>query len=142
VVLTPVESGRAVVLPHSPALPSKTTDKFWLSEWAPNASGLAGPRSGKWVVTVDEQDLDAAWAEIRMALLKGKLGPAAKTRTAMRHPFLEPDGKTVICVYVEDSLDAKDRNRVLGMLGNLGFQNVKFRTDEESLRDWRSCLPG
>jgi hypothetical protein len=122
-------------------LPSATKDRPWIQEWNPAASGEVGPRSGKWIVTIDEEDLDAAWAEIRTALLQGKLGPAAKTRTAMRHPFLAPDGKTVICVYVADSIDPRERNRVLRMLGNLGFQNVRYKTDEETRRDWRSCLP-
>lgn len=123
-----------------PLVPSKTTDRFWIQDWAPRATE-PGPNVGKWIVTVDDQDLDAAWAEIRTALLQGKLGPSAKCRTAMRHPFLAPDGKTVICVYTRDSLDAKDRNRVLRMLGNLGFQDCRYKTDEETLRDWRSCLP-
>lgn len=127
---------------ESVLVPSKTTDRFWIQEWNPAASREVGSRVGKWVVTVDEEDLDAAWTEIRSALLQGKLGPAAKTRTAMRHPFVEPDGKSVICVYTYDCLDVKDRNRVLRMLGNLGFQDVRYKTDEESRRDWRSCLPG
>jgi hypothetical protein len=121
-------------------VPSKTTDRYWIQAWAPDAS-VPGPRVGKWVVTVDEDDVDAAWDEVRVALAKGQLGPSAKCRTAQRHPFLEPDGKTVICVYTKDSLDAKDRNRVLRMLGNLGFQDVRYKTDEETRRDWRSCLP-
>lgn len=121
-------------------VPSRTTDRYWIQAWAPDAEP-PGPRVGKWVVTIDEEDLDAAWDEIRTTLAKGQLGPAAKCRTAQRHPFLEPDGKTVICVYTKDSLDAKDRNRVLRMLGNLGFQDVRYKTDEETRRDWRSCLP-
>lgn len=122
-------------------IPSQTKDRFWIQEWAPDAIHDMSDRVGKWVVTIDEQDLDEAWREIRTALLAGKLGQSAKCRTAMRHPFLEPDGKTVICVYTYDSLDAKDRNRVLRMLGNLGFQDCRYKTDEETRRDWRSCLP-
>ena len=121
-------------------VPSKVTDEFWVQAWAPKAP-VPGPRVGKWVVTVDEEDVDAAWVEIRDALAKGQLGPAAKCRTAQPHPFLESDGKTVICVYTKDSRDAEDRNRVLRMLGNLGFQDVRYKTDEETRRDWRSCLP-
>lgn len=121
-------------------VPSKVTDRYWIQEWAPNAPA-PGPRVGKWVITIDEEDLDAAWTEISNALENGQLGPAAKCRTAQRHPFLEPDGKTVICVYTQDCLDAKDRNRVLRTLGDLGFQDVRYKTDEETRRDWRSCLP-
>lgn len=122
------------------SVPSMTTDRFWIQEWAPDAAEPT-PRAGKWVVTIDEADVDAAWTEIRTALHQGKLGPSAKCRTAMRHPFLGPDGKTVICVYTYDSLDVQDRNRVLRMLGNLGFQDCRYKTDEETRRDWRTCLP-
>jgi len=122
-------------------IPSETIDRFWIQEWAPDALHDMGDRVGKWVVTVDERDLDAAWDEIRTALLANKLGHSAKCRTAVPHPFLPRDGKTVICVYTRDSLDVKDRNRVLRMLGNLGFQDCRYKTDEETRRDWRSCLP-
>lgn len=121
--------------------PSKTGDRFWIQEWNPTATHVVGPRTGKWVVTVDEEDLDAAWTEIRTALLQGHLGTSAKTRTAMRHPFLEPDGKTVICVYTHDCLDVDDRNRVMKALHRLGFTDLRYKTEEESIRDWRSCLP-
>jgi hypothetical protein len=120
--------------------PSKVTDRFWVQDWAPDRRE-PGPRTGKWVVTVDEQDLDAAWREIRQALLLGRLGPSAKCRTAQPHPFIERDGKTVIIVYTRDSLDVKDRNRVRRELSDLGFQDVRYKTDAETLRDWRSCLP-
>lgn len=124
-----------------PASPSKVTDKFWVQAWAPQAPVEPRPRVGKWVVTVDEADLDRAWQRIQEALLEGRLGPSAKARTAMPHPFLESDGKTVICVYTKDSLDVKDRNRVLRILHELGFKDLRYKTDEETLRDWRSCLP-
>lgn len=124
-----------------PLVPSKTTDRFWIQAWAPDALHDMGDRVGKWVVTIDERDLDAAWNEIRTALLANKLGQSAKCRTAVPHPFMARDGKTVICVYTRDCLDAKDRNRVLRMLGNLGFQDCRYKTDEETRRDWRSCLP-
>jgi hypothetical protein len=121
-------------------IPSLTTDRFWIQEWAPGAQE-PGPRVGKWIVTIDEADLDAAWKKIRTALLHGKLGQAAKARTSMRHPFLERDGKTVICVYTIDYNDTKDRKRVLRMLRQLGFDDCRYKTDEETLRDWLGCFP-
>lgn len=59
----------------------------------------------------------------------------------MPHPFIEPNGKTVICVYTHDCLDVDDRNRVLKVLHELGFRDVRYKTDEETRRDWRTCLP-
>ena len=125
----------------NPPTPSQTTDRYWIQVRNPKDAGLAGPRVGKWIVTIDERDVDAAWEEVSAAVTRGHLGPSAKVRTAMRHPFLEPDGKTVICVYVKDSLDAKDRNRVMKGLHSLGFTDLRYKTDEETMRDWRSCLP-
>lgn len=121
--------------------PSQTRDRYWIQAWNPDADQLGGPRVGKWIVTVDEDKLDAAWTAIRAALLQGRLGTSAKTRTAMPHPFIEPDGKTVICVYTADSLDVADRNRVMKVLHELGFRDLRYKTDEETLRDWRACLP-
>lgn len=121
-------------------LPSQTLDRFWIQEWAPGARG-GGPRVGKWIVTIDEADLDRAWTEVREALANGLLGTSAKARTARRHPFVKPDGKTVICVYTYDSEDRQDRARVARMLNNLGFQDKRYKTDAQTRRDWHSCLP-
>lgn len=123
------------------AVPSLTTDQFWIQDWNPTASRVVGPRVGKWVVTVDAEDIDAAWTEIQAALFLGKLGPSAKTRTAVNHPLIEPDGRLVICVYISDSNDASDKERVRRALVNMGFQKLRYKTDAETLRDWRSCLP-
>jgi hypothetical protein len=121
--------------------PSQTRDRFWIQAWQSDIDRIVGPRVGKWIVTIDERDIDAAWAVILQALNEGQLGPAAKTRTAQMHPVIEPDGKTVIVVYTADSLDVKDRNRVHRALTNLGFQDLRYKTDEETRRDWRMCIP-
>ncbi len=123
------------------AIPSHTWDQFWIHEWNPTASRDIGPRVGKWVVTVDADDIDAAWAEIHEALRQNRLGPSAKARTALAHPDVEPNGHLVICVYTHDSRDATDKERVRRALANLGFQKVRYKTDAETRRDWRSCLP-
>lgn len=121
-------------------LPSKTTDRYWIQLWAPDATP-GGPHVGKWIVTIDEADLDNAWEEISMALCKGLLGPSAKARTAQHDPSMERAGKTVICVYTYDSRDHKDRARVAKMLNNLGFQDIRYRTDAQTRRASRACLP-
>lgn len=65
------------------------------------------PKPGKWIVTVDAEDIDAVWAKVRQALLAGNLGPSAKTRTVRR------------------------------VLTGLGFRNLRYKTDEETLAGGR-----
>jgi hypothetical protein len=124
---------------ESSLLPSRTRDRFWIQAWKPEAQNQSYPRVGKWIVTVDAEDIDAAWHEIQTALSKGKLGPSAKTRTAMRYPFTDPDGQLVICVYTADSEDTADKERVRRFLTNLGFQRMRYKTDEETRRNWHAC---
>lgn len=121
--------------------PSKVTDRFWVYAWNPKATGEVGPRNGKWVITIPEAKLDESWTKIVDALKVGRLGDACKARTAVPHPFLEPDGQTVLIVFTKDFLDVKDRNRILSEIYRLGFHSVRYRTDQESLNDWKSCLP-
>ena len=120
-------------------VPSRTFDRYWIQEWAPNRQH-SGPRVGKWIVTIPDADVDSAWATIRVALVDGRLGPSAKCRSALPHPLIPPNGHAVICVYTHDSDDAEDRKRVRDELGRLGFRRIYYKTDEETRRDWRGCF--
>ncbi|MES2154413.1 MAG: putative phosphothreonine lyase domain-containing protein [bacterium] len=114
-----------------------TTDRYWIQAWAPQADRNGGPRVGKWIVTVDEADLDAAWRTVKSALQAGTLGPSAKARTSVPLPFIQADGKSVICVYTHDFQDVRDRERIGHALVRLGFGHLGYKTDEQSLRDWQ-----
>lgn len=113
--------------------PSTVTDRYWLYAWAPPALRAVTPWVGKWLLFVPEAELDDAWAVIEAAVAQGRLGPAAKTRTAS--PGVPGDWLKVICVYTRDAKDGADRERVRRELQGLGFtQDVVYKSDDDTLR--------
>lgn len=113
--------------------PSMVKDQYWLYAWAPPALRSVTPRVGKWLLFVPNAELDVAWALIEAAVVQGRLGPAAKTRTAS--PGVPGDWLKVICIYTRDSKDTADRQRVRRELQALGFSNeLVYKSDEETLR--------
>ena len=125
-----IEVAEALRRPRLP--PSKVTDRYWLQVDAPIHD--VTPRVGKWLLELDENDLDDAWAKILVSLWQNRLGPSVKARTAAPHPWRNRPG-TVICVYTKDSNDEADKQRVLAELHRLGFtQNMRYKTDEETRR--------
>jgi hypothetical protein len=104
--------------------------------WAPKAMRNESPRVGKWLIFLPFSDLDAAWAKIAAAVKAGKLGPAAKTRTAAPSAYADGDDSKVICVYTRDADDLEDRERIRRQLQRLGFKVDKYRTDAETLAGW------
>jgi hypothetical protein len=70
---------------------------------------------------------------IEAAVVAGRLGPAAKTRTASPGP--SGDWLKVICIYTRDADDVADRERVRRAVAALGFaQELTYKTDDETLR--------
>lgn len=112
--------------------PSTVKDQYWLYAWAPPHHRGVTPRVGKWLLFVPDVELDAAWAVIEAAVEEGRLGPAAKTRTAS--PAVPGDWLKVICIYTHDAGDEADRQRVRSTLQALGFaQELVYKTDADTL---------
>ena len=113
--------------------PSMVTDRYWLYAWAPPELRAVSPRVGKWLLFVPDAQLDEAWGVIEAAVVQGRLGPAAKTRTAS--PGVSGDWLKVICIYTRDALDDADRQRVHRQIKALGFtQDLVYKSDEDTLR--------
>lgn len=71
--------------------------------------------SGKWMLFVPGEEVDAAWSTIAKATFEGSLGCGAKIRPRQA-------GRTsVCCVYVDDFDDRRTISRVLGSLEDFGF---------------------
>ena len=120
--------------------PSEVTNQYWIYAWAANpVCRETTPRTGKWLVRVRREELDAAWVLIRAAVAAGRLGPAAKTRTAMPGILDNPESCSVICVYTADAEDLADRKRVRRQLTRLGFTRLAYKTDEQTRREWGTC---
>lgn len=117
--------------------PSRVRDRFWLQAWAPNS--VVTPRVGKWLLHIPAPEVDAVWEQVLRSLEAGRLGPSAKVRTAVPHPFYSNRVK-VICVYTKDAEDAVDKARVRLGLYRLGFiEPLTYRTDAETLAG-KECI--
>ena len=117
-------------IPDNPSLPpSQETNRFWIYADNPNASHddichCYDPEldySGKWLLYVRLDELDAAWELIRQSTESGRLGTQSKTSTAKTRGNYK-----VVCVYTRDCREIEDVRRVVNMLRKLGFLERLF----------------
>ena len=112
--------------------PSTYLQDYWIREKAPGT--LATPRPGKWIIFVPRDVVDVWWDRIRHQVARGRLGPAAKTSTALRNPLATgPDH--VIIVYTVDGDDYGDVMRVRHELRRLGVDwKINYKEDVATRR--------
>ena len=126
--------GKEIDTHSSDAKPSQVTDAYWI--YAKRRKGKYPKptlKSGKWLVFVNERDVDEVWAKLKKATEEGKLGSSAKVATAKPSPLGE-SGKKVICVYTYDWEDEKDVKRIREELRKLGITNkIPYKSDEDTL---------
>ncbi|MFZ2412370.1 MAG: putative phosphothreonine lyase domain-containing protein [Candidatus Methanoperedens sp.] len=129
------EKERAISLPYQGAKPSEVTDNYWIY-----AKGKIGgkhqpltPRSGKWLIFVDIENIDEVWAKVEKAYKEGKLGPYAKVATAKPNPNATNPETKVICVYTYDWTDEEDVKRVREELRKIGIINkIPYKANEDT----------
>ena len=105
-------------------LPSTSRGQPWIWAEAPACDEELGPYTGKWLLRVPSDDVDATWAKVAAATVAGELGIEAKVSTrgnneTSRHA--EGADTHVICVYTRDCRDVVDVEQVLAKLRGLGF---------------------
>ena len=119
------------------ANPSEVTEVDWL--YAIRQKGTypkPTPRSGKWLVFVDRNEVDAVWATIKEATEAGRLGDSAKVATAKLNPHATDPKTKVICVYTYDWTDEVDIRRIRAELRALGItQKIPYKADADTLQD-------
>jgi hypothetical protein len=116
--------------------PSQETEEYWIHTQAPAKHRQKHmERCGKWLVFVDTENLDTAWATIRVATEKGLLGIAAKAATARPNPLARDPHTKVICVYTSDGEDRADVARVLRGLRAIGITHrpLYWKSDQDTL---------
>lgn len=117
------------------AKPSEITDVYWI--YAIRKKGKyqkPTPRSGKWLIFVDPENVDEVWEKIKKAVEEGKLGESAKVATAKPKPLAGKSGAKVICVYTYDWTDEKDVKKIREELRKLGITNkIPYKADEDTL---------
>jgi hypothetical protein len=114
--------------------PSETTDKKWIwtCEGYRESDNSPDNKSGKWIVRLPENVVDATWAKIHNLVDSGQL-TCAKVVTKEGRKFRkhsEPHPFYVICVYVDDSYDEAEVRRVRELLREIGFtEKLRYKTD-------------
>lgn len=87
---------------------------------------------GKWMIFVDQANVDDVWLKIGRATSEGLLGIASKVATAK--PTRYDKDSRVICVYTRNSNDVDDVKRVRSALRDLGFvSSLKYKTDRDTV---------
>jgi len=127
---------KGVSFPYSEAKPSEVTDVYWI--YAVRKKGKypkPTPRSGKWLIFVDPENVNEVWVKINKAVEEGKLGDSAKVSTAKPNPLAGGSKAHVICVYTYDWTDEKDVKRIREELRKLGITNkIPYKADEDTLK--------
>jgi hypothetical protein len=122
-------------VPSSGHSPSHDTKNFWhVTSDLTRKQKHSTVRSGKWLVFVPPEQLDAKWEVIRRATEEGKLGFSSKVSTARPSPNAS-GSERVICVHTYDSDDEADVLRVREVLRDLGFTaKIPYKTDAMTLK--------
>ena len=126
-----------LVQQYADSNPSEVTEVYWLYALRQKGSyPRSTPRSGKWLVFVDRNEVDTLWATIKQATEAGQLGGNAKVATAKRNPYATGSKTKVICVYTYDWTDEADVRRIRIELRALGIaQKIPYKADVDTLRD-------
>jgi hypothetical protein len=116
--------------------PTEVPDGEWLySERKRGAYPKTTSRSGKWLIFVHVDQVDAAWRKVRLANEKGLLGDRARVSTGRNpNPLVQDPNARVIGIYTYDWKDKKDVMRVRGELRKLGFIDIlNYKTDSDTM---------
>lgn len=120
---------------YSNSKPSEVTDIYWL--YAFRKKGQYPERAskgGKWLVFVDQNEVDKVWEIVKKAVEEGKLGNEAKVATAKPNPHSMNSTERVICVYTYDWTDQEDVRRIREELRKLGIEHkIPYKADQDTL---------
>lgn len=117
--------------------PSEVTDVYWIYAYRKIGNYLESTmHSGKWLIFVSPERLDAVWRKIKNATENGKLGNESKTATAKPNSLAGKSRQKVICVYTYDWTDEEDVKRIREELRKLDiFWKIPYKTDQDTSDD-------
>lgn len=106
-------------------LPSQEFDEYWIDDlYEGKIKMLKNTKnSGKWLIFVPTENLDATWGIIFKLLKEGKLWLYAKTATMKPNPNAPDLNIKVICVY---TANYKNKKNVVDILWTLWEAGVKI----------------
>lgn len=120
---------KARMMHDNEATPSEVNAVYWI-EAKDQTDTAPAPSSqvGQWILEINTQQVDKAWAIIKQATEQGKLGYKSKVSTSSRNQKL---GDTrLIYVRTYDKTDTNDIQRTRVMLTELGVDgNWEYQAD-------------
>jgi Basophilic leukemia-expressed protein Bles03 len=117
-------------------IPSKTTLMYWIVQDAPGAAPnqVDDEKVGKWLIFLEQDQVDEGWRRVRDDTCAGLLGFSAKVSTAKPNPESR-DLRKVIYVYTKDWADETDVMRVRERLRERGFtERIGYKRNIETFR--------
>ena len=122
--------------PFADLPPSEVDGCNWLYHCVDNDYPAPTRSSGKWVVWVAREEMDAVWEDIKTALEEGRLGREAKIKAGKFDPH--EVSHIPICIYTYSYADSEDTDRIREELRELGFtDNLRYGFDENCVRGRR-----
>ena len=117
-------------------IPSKTSLMYWIVQDAPGAAPdqVDDEKMGKWLIFLEEYQVDEGWRMVRDDTCAGLLGISSKVSTAKPNPDSR-DRRKVIYVYTRDWADEADVMRVRERLRERGFtERIGYKRNIETFR--------
>jgi hypothetical protein len=118
---------------NSDKKPSEVTDAFWIYAYRNKGKypDSIPEYSGKWLIFVNNNDIDSVWVKIRYATENGLLGNSSKVATPKINPNAVDTEMKVICIYTYDYRDKEDVMRIRQEIRNIGILNkIPYKTDK------------
>lgn len=114
--------------------PSQVTDGYWIyAERKTGKYSEATDRSGKWLIFLSPERIDAVWNRVKKATEEGRLGGSAKAATAKPNSNATDPGRKVICVYSYNWEDKEDVMRIRAELRALGIRwKIPYKADVDT----------
>lgn len=117
-------------------IPSKTSLMYWIVQDAPSAAPnqVDDEKVGKWLIFLEEDQVDEGWRRVRDDTCAGLLGISTKVSTVKPNPESR-DRRKVIYVYTKDWADEADVMRVRERLREQGFTDrIGYKRNIETFR--------
>jgi hypothetical protein len=119
-------------------LPSQETNRFWIYANNPYDKSIIDPNlTGKLMLFIKKDQLDAQWNIIKKATEDGRLGYNSKCSTAALNPNAIDDIHGLICVYTADYQNMDEIYSIEKKLRKLiQYQGTMYyKTDMQTMLD-------
>jgi len=111
--------------------PSECMEAYWLyAERQKGRYRKSNDHSGKWLIFLPADKIDASWEKVKKLTEDGRLGNSSKVSTKLGNQNRD----FAICVYTYDWTDKKDCMAIRETLRAAGFtQLLSYKSDEDTL---------